>query len=168
MLIYLVGLPGSGKSTIGKQLAEMMKYKFHDLDEAICQLENTTIDKIFEKKGENYFRLLEREELEKTFEMKDTIISTGGGVPCYFDNMTQMNKYGVTIFINPSLDELSTRIIGQGSENRPMFKNKSMKQILEFLELKTKERKPFYEQSRYIFNSNRLTAKEVFKKVSIE
>jgi shikimate kinase len=167
MLIYLVGLPGSGKSTIGKQLAEMMQYEFHDLDEAICQLEDATIEKIFEKKGENYFRLLERELLEKTFEMKNTIVSTGGGVPCFFDNMTQMNKHGVTIYINPSLDELSTRIMAQGLENRPMFKNKSIKQILEFLELKTKERKPFYEQARFVFNSNRLSAKEVYKKLSI-
>jgi shikimate kinase len=165
MLIYLIGLPGSGKSTIGKILAKKLQYDFFDMDDAICAQEQNTIEEIFATKGENYFRELEHSLLHETFEFKDTIISTGGGVPCFFDNITEMKKHGVTIFINPTMDELANRLGGQGGENRPMLKGKSHKQVLDFIETKYKERAPYYEQAKLIFTTNKLKPEDIFERL---
>ncbi|ABG60466.1 shikimate kinase [Cytophaga hutchinsonii] len=168
MLIYLIGLPGSGKSTIGKTLAQKLKYTFFDMDDAICAQEKKTIEEIFADKGENYFRELEHSILHDTFELKNAIISTGGGVPCYFDNITEMKKHGLTIFINPSADELANRLVGQGGQNRPMLKGKTHKQVLDFIETKYRERAPYYEQAKLIFSTNKLNAEELLKHLKKE
>jgi len=165
MLIYLIGLPGSGKSTIGKTLAQKLKYAYFDMDDVICVQEKKTIEELFADKGENYFRELEHSVLHDTFELKNTIISTGGGVPCYFDNMVEMKKHGLTIFINPTPDELTNRLFGQGGENRPMLKGKSHKQVLDFIEAKYKERAPYYEQAKLIFSTNKLKPEDLLARL---
>lgn len=165
MLIYLIGLPGSGKSTIGKTLAQKLNYAYFDMDDEICLQEKKTIEELFADKGENYFRELEHDVLHDTFDLKNTIISTGGGVPCYFDNMVEMKKHGLTIFINPTVDELANRLFGQGGENRPMLKGKSHKQVLDFIEAKYKERAPYYEQAKLIFNTNKLKPEDLLNRL---
>ncbi|WP_018344601.1 shikimate kinase [Cytophaga aurantiaca] len=168
MLIYLIGLPGSGKSTIGKTLAQKLTYSYFDMDDEICAQENKTIEEIFADKGENYFRELEHSVLQDTFDLKNTIISTGGGVPCYFDNMIEMKKHGLTIFINPTTDELANRLFGHGGENRPMLKGKTHKQILDFIEAKYKERAPYYEQAKLIFSTNKLKPEDLLQRLKKE
>ena len=165
MLIYLIGLPGSGKSTIGKTLAQKLKYAYFDMDDAICAREQKTIEEIFADKGENYFRELEHEILHETFDLKNTIISTGGGVPCFFDNINEMKRNGLTIFINPTIDELANRLGGQGGANRPMLKGKSHKQVLDFIETKYRERAPYYEQAKLIFSSNKLKPQDILDRL---
>ena len=165
MLIYLIGLPGSGKSTIGKTLAQKLNYGYFDMDDVICVQEKKTIEELFADKGENYFRELEHSVLYDTFELKNTIVSTGGGVPCYFDNMVEMKKHGLTIFINPTADELTNRLFGQGGENRPMLKGKSHKQVLDFIEAKHKERAPYYEQAKLIFSTNKLKPEDLLARL---
>jgi len=165
MNIYLIGLPGSGKSTLGKLLSILTEYEYLDMDEEICSREGETIETIFSEKGENYFRELEHEILQETFERTNHIISTGGGVPCFFDNMAQMKKHGLTVYINPSIDELAKRLQGQGRENRPMLKGKNTKQVKEFLELRQKERAPYYEQAQLIFSSDKVNAEDLYAKI---
>jgi shikimate kinase len=168
MLIYLIGLPGSGKSTIGKTLAQKLNYAYFDMDDVICVQEKKTIEELFADKGENYFRELEHSVLHDTFDLKNTIISTGGGVPCYFDNMVEMKKHGLTIFINPTTEELANRLFGQGGENRPMLKGKSHKQVLDFIEAKYKERAPYYEQAKLIFSTNKLKPEDLLNRLKKE
>ncbi|NJN78937.1 MAG: shikimate kinase [Saprospiraceae bacterium] len=98
MNIYLIGFMGSGKSFIGKQLSEQLNFEFCDLDERIETAKNQSIASIFENKGETYFRKLESTILQKTANLKNTIIATGGGTACFFDNMEWMNENGKTIF----------------------------------------------------------------------
>jgi len=168
MLIYLIGLPGSGKSTIGKTLAKKLSYAYNDMDDVICAQEKKTIEEIFADKGENYFRELEYNILHETFELKNTIISTGGGVPCFFDNITEMKKHGLTIFINPTTEELANRLVGQGGENRPMLKGKTHKQVLDFIETKYRERAPYYEQAKLIFSTNKLKPEDLLIRLKKE
>lgn len=168
MLIYLIGLPGSGKSTLGKTIAQKLNYTYFDMDDVICAKEKQTIEELFADKGENYFRELEYEILQDTFTLKNTIVSTGGGVPCFFDNIIEMKKHGLTIFINPTTEELTNRLFGQGGKNRPLLKGKTQKQVLDFLESKYKERKPYYEQASLIFSTNKLSADDVLKRLKKE
>lgn len=166
MGIYLVGLPGSGKSTLGRQLAEKLNFDFIDLDDLIISSEGMTIEDIFKHKGENYFRELEYHVLHTTFSKDKCVISTGGGAPCYFDNMQQMNKHGVTIYINPGIDELVKRLLSQGRENRPLLKGKSDKQVKDFITQKYTERSPFYELARKTFTSNNLKVTDLLSYLS--
>lgn len=168
MLIYLIGLPGSGKSTIGRILAHKLNYSYFDMDDAICDQEKKTIEDIFATKGENYFRELEHSILKESFGMKNTIVSTGGGAPCFFDNMEQMKKHGLTIYINPGVEELTNRLLSQGRENRPLLKGKSDKQLKDFLDIKTKERTPYYNQAKIIFSKDTLTAEDVYTRLKAD
>ena len=88
MRIYLIGLPGSGKTTLGKQVAKALNLTFIDMDEKIEQTEGKSISEIFSKEGEAYFRDIERAMLHQVAQEENCIISTGGGAPCFFDNMT--------------------------------------------------------------------------------
>jgi shikimate kinase len=168
MLIYLIGLPGSGKSTIGKALSQKLNFAYFDMDDVICAKEKQSIEEIFADKGENYFRELEYDVLHETFDLKNTIVSTGGGVPCFFDNMNEMKKHGVTIFINPTTEELTNRLFGQGGENRPMLKGKTHKQVIDFIESKYKERAPYYEQATLIFSTNKLKPADILTRLQKE
>lgn len=168
MLIYLIGLPGSGKSTIGRILAHQLNYSYFDMDEAICLQEQKTIEEIFSSKGENYFRELEQHILKESFERTNTIVSTGGGAPCFFNNMQEMKTHGLTIYINPGVEELTNRLISQGRENRPLLKGKTNKQVKDFLEAKIKERSPYYSQAKISFSTDTLTAEEVYARLKSE
>ena len=100
MTIFLVGYMGCGKSTLGKKLAINLNYDFIDLDNYIEEQEGRTIKEIFADDGEDYFRKLERVYLHRVIDTENVVISSGGGTPCFFDNMDQMNEYGLTVYIN--------------------------------------------------------------------
>ena len=91
---------GCGKSTLGKKLAHNLKHDFIDLDSYIEEQEGRTIKEIFADDGEDYFRKLERVYLHRVIDTENVVISVGGGTPCFFDNMEQMNEYGMTVYIN--------------------------------------------------------------------
>ena len=99
MKIFLIGLPGSGKSTIGKSLALELSYPFIDLDLDIEKAEGRTIKQIFKQMHEGYFRQLESKALKKYCQSQDSfVMATGGGAPCFFDNMEQINQAGKSVF----------------------------------------------------------------------
>lgn len=119
MLIYLIGLPGVGKSTIGKKLANQLGIKFLDIDTEIERKLGLTITQIFENRGENFFRDIEKEELQNTFILKNYVIATGGGTPCFFNNLTEMKKHGKTFYLNASPEFILSRI--KNNEKRPLL-----------------------------------------------
>src|SRR5579859_2734142 len=101
MKIFLIGLPGSGKTTMGKSLADALRLPFADLDVEIEKSEGLTVPQIFEKRGEDYFRAAESELLKKfTSSSGHFVMAAGGGAPCFNRNMTAMNQSGITVFLD--------------------------------------------------------------------
>ncbi|WKV10887.1 shikimate kinase [Marivirga harenae] len=122
MRYFLVGLPGSGKSHWGKIWSEKIKLPFFDLDDIIENNEGFPITEIFKSEGEDYFRNLESFYLEKLADnYQAMMLSTGGGTPCFNNNMELMNKKGSTIFLNPPLQLIAKRIWDPAKNTRPLF-----------------------------------------------
>ena len=143
--IFLIGLPGAGKTFIGKRLAAEIDFPFIDLDDEIVKSEGKSIPEIFEKSGEDYFRKLEKDQLNKVIqENNQFILAAGGGTPCFFDNMDIMNDNGVTVFINTSIEEIQERL--KDDETRPLMKNNSLEELLQ-------KRKPWYERAHHTVSS---------------
>jgi len=150
--IFLVGFMGAGKTTAGKELAKQMNCSFVDLDFFIERRYHKTIRQIFEEKGEDVFRKMEQKMLHEVAEFEDVIISTGGGTPCFYQNMLFMNEKGTTVYLKVSNEELFRRI-SQHKSVRPMLKDFSGDSLFRFVEETMAKRKPFYEQARIIYDA---------------
>ncbi len=151
MRIFLLGFMGSGKSFSGKRLAEKFEMSFIDLDDYIETKEGRTIREIFEKEGEVYFRKVEKECLHEMGDKQMTIISTGGGTPCFFDNMKWMNENGITVFLETSVKVLANRLFNE-MQKRPLLKDFSKEELKHFIEKKLEERNPFYHQTQILYH----------------
>ena len=120
MKIFLIGMPGSGKTTLGKQLADEMLLPFVDLDEEIQKKEQLSIPEIFSKRGEDHFRLIESETLvEWASTAADFIMATGGGAPCFHKGIDVINKSGLSIFLDVPIAELVNRL--KTDNGRPLL-----------------------------------------------
>lgn len=139
-------MPGSGKSTIGKPLAEYLKVPFVDLDHIIEEQEGALVREIFSQKGETYFRAAEQRYLQKTASTyADFVLSTGGGTPCYFDNIDFMKSRGKVVFLDIEVAILSERLQKEGLQKRPLLKEYTSTPALEqHLQNTLSQRKPFY------------------------
>jgi shikimate kinase len=143
MKIFLVGYMGCGKSTVGKELAHMLNFPFYDTDQIIEKTENNSISNIFQEQGEDAFRLKERKVLIEMLDRYPSgIFSTGGGMPCFLDNMKLMNKGGYTVFINCGVNLLYDRL-GK-SKNRPVIKGKTEYELKKFISNHLLQRRPYY------------------------
>ncbi|WP_304065689.1 shikimate kinase [Pedobacter glucosidilyticus] len=156
MKIFLIGFMGCGKSRMGKNLSSKINRPFIDLDTLIESTQHKTVPEIFTELGENGFREIERDLLQNSAIADDAIISTGGGAPCFFDNMDWMNANGLTIFIDPPVKVLADRLINAKTE-RPLIKGKSFDELVLFVEDKLKERRPFYEKAQISLHGVSLT-----------
>ena len=146
---FLVGMPASGKSTIGILLAKQLGFDFIDLDKVIVEKERLSITEIFQSKGEDYFRQVESKYLLELIDSnQDFILATGGGAPCFYDNMGAMNSNGITIFLNVSAEDLFNKLSKKGVNKRPLLKNVSKDDLYEELKNKLEERKKYYELSQ--------------------
>lgn len=146
--IFLIGMPSSGKSTLGRQLAKRLDYQFVDMDEVIANQELSTIAEIFKYKGEDYFRQVESKVLKDIKPNQKLIIATGGGVPCFFDNIDFIKANGTSIFLNVQPEDLLKRIQKSEGNNRPLIdKKKNNELLLNELKERYKNRIPFYEQA---------------------
>ncbi len=139
-----------GKTTYGKQIAKALQYNFIDLDEEIEKGENMSIVEIFESKGEETFRIIEKQNLNKTFALEKTVIACGGGTPCYFDNIKKMNKHGITVWLKATPMEIAYRVLNQKNK-RPLLNKVSPDVLINEIELKLKDRIPFYNEANYNF-----------------
>lgn len=143
--IFLVGMPSSGKSTLGRQLAKAIGYKFVDMDELIERHENQTIPEIFKWKGENHFREVESVILKQFTPNQKLVIATGGGVPCFFDNMDFIKANGTSVFLNVQPEDLFKRIKLSDANNRPLIdKSNNNQALLEDIKKRYDTRLPFY------------------------
>ncbi len=164
--IYIVGMMGSGKSYWGKLLSKATNLPLHDLDEYIEKAASKSIKAIFENEGESTFRLLEKKQLFETFAMPPSIISTGGGTPCFFDNMNQMNKHGITLWLKCEIPTLVNRLLPEIAQ-RPLLKNMNPASLQNFLQEKLIERTPFYKRSTFYINEKEQTLSDIINKISI-
>jgi shikimate kinase len=162
MRIFLIGLIGSGKTTLGKKLAESLKIPFIDLDEYIVRKELKSISEIFSLKGETYFRECEAKYLREICQFKDAVVATGGGAACFHDNMTVMNVSGVTIFLDVPLDTLTERLWHQPQrEQRPMIAGKTKEELRTFVKEIHQSRIEFYKEAKLIFKGNDISADQI-------
>lgn len=144
---------GAGKSTIGKELASRLNYRFIDTDLLIEVRENMPISELFQQKGEIYFRKVEREVLiEASSNDENFVMSTGGGAPCFMDNMELLNSIGITVYLKMDANGLYKRLAGTKENARPLLQNKSSDELLTFISNKLTEREPFYNRSKIIIS----------------
>jgi shikimate kinase len=162
MKIFLVGLMGSGKSYWTKQLAKKYKTGGYDLDYLIEVKEEKTIAEIFAEDGEDYFRKVESTVLKWFAEKKTYVLATGGGAPCFFDNMAWMNKQGVTIWLDEPLPVIASRLAPE-KEHRPLIAKLSDSELLAFLEMQRAERLSFYSAAQIHLQDQTITP-DSFKK----
>lgn len=156
--IILIGMMGSGKTSIGEVLANYFKCNFIDTDLEIENEESKTIGQIFKDSGEPYFRLLEQNFLNK-LENINCVISTGGGLPIFNDNMNQLLNLGTTIFLETSLNEIHYRI--GFNPKRPLYNDVlSLKKIYE-------ERVPTYNKADYIVNTDGKSISELADEIKL-
>jgi shikimate kinase len=145
MTIFLLGFMGCGKSYIGQVLAQNLGYDFVDLDAAIESAEGKKIIEIFDSVGEAAFRKIETAMLQKIYK-ENTVISTGGGTPCFADNMSWMKSRGLTIFLNPSIDIISDRLKTEKSK-RPLIADVPDEALKEHIYKLYLHRLPCYEMA---------------------
>lgn len=138
---------GCGKSYIGRNLAPLLGFEYVDIDKYIEEKEALTIKEIFEQKGEDYFRLQEKDFIQQVDDKENLVISTGGGAPCFFDNMDVMNKKGLTIYLNRNKEKTIWRLL-KGQYKRPLIANLSPEELSAFYDERLESRKPFYEKAK--------------------
>jgi shikimate kinase len=147
MKIYLIGYMGSGKSTLGKSLAKAFGISWLDLDSEIESRYKISIPDFFSKYGETAFRDVEHKVLNDLVSAPDMVISTGGGVPCFHNNMELMNETGLTIYLEATPALILTRI-GPYAWKRPLFQRMDGTDILEKITAHLKSREKFYRQAQ--------------------
>lgn len=128
--IFLIGMPGAGKTTLGRLLADALQWRVTDVDHELERIEGKSVTEIFKEEGETYFRSAERNVLHSLTDTPgNLIVATGGGAPCFHGNMKFMNTFGTTIFLDPPMDVLQKRI--EQEDQRPLFHNTSIREKLE-------------------------------------
>lgn len=153
MKIFLIGLPGSGKSTLGNKLARSLEISFYDLDVLVEEHEKRTVPEIFSDSGETYFRRLEKFCLEEFLRIpQNAVLATGGGTPCFYNNMALMKAAGPVVFLDVAVKEIASRFELNGPGNRPLFFNKTGFEGIEVQLTKLlTERISFYRQADIVF-----------------
>lgn len=162
MKIVLLGYMASGKSTVGRLLARQLGVGFIDLDDYIEQKQKKSIQDIFSEKGEIYFRKLEHQMLKEVLDTHTSVVlSTGGGTPCYANNMeTILQQSDLSIYLNHSIPVLVERITKE-KEHRPLVKNIPDHDLPEFVGKHLFERRPYYMQAEHRVDCDPLSAEEV-------
>ena len=139
---------GAGKTTIGKALSKELGLPFYDLDWYIEGRRHKTISQLFSELGEEGFRKIEYNMLHELAEFEDVIISCGGGTPCFFDNIDYMNQQGQVIYLRCEPQVLQKHLM-MGKTERPLLKDKSPEQLIDYITEHLKEREPYYNKARY-------------------
>ena len=144
---------GAGKTTVGKTLAQELNLPFYDLDWYIESRMRKTVKEIFDERGEEGFRIIEHNLLHEVAEFEDVIISCGGGVPCFYDNMDYMNQKGDTVYLKATPEVLYGHL-KMGKSVRPLLQNKTSEEVEEFIKEQLQVREPFYSKAKYTLDVN--------------
>jgi Shikimate kinase len=153
MRIFLIGYMGCGKTTVGKRLANKLGLRFVDLDSYIEEKYGKTVAEQFEEAGESGFREREREAVSDVCtQFDDILVSTGGGAPCFFDNMERMKATGVTIYLKMTAMALASRL-KEARKSRPLLRDKTKEELIAYIAKTLNEREPYYEQAKIVVSA---------------
>jgi len=145
---------GSGKTTVGKQLSKKLNYSFLDMDSHIEETMFKSVSQIFADLGEEEFRQIEKRTLHEVAEFENVIISTGGGAPCFFDNMDFMNSHGTTIYLKVTPEQLTARLEAAKGSKRPLLAERTGAELLKFIAEGLAKREPFYAKAQYTLDGD--------------
>jgi len=163
MKIFLLGYMGSGKTTVGKKLAALLDYTFIDLDAMIESETDHSITEWFSE-GEAKFREIETLVLKQTADFNNAVISTGGGTPCFNDNMIWMKEHGLTMYLKLAAGSLFHRLAASKSM-RPLLAGKSDVELMEYIIESLNERDYFYSQSHYVVKGESIDVKSLLDEI---
>ena len=164
--IFLIGFMGSGKSTLGKRLANKLDVTFFDLDIEIENQEGLSVNEIFNQKGEEYFRKIESDVLKRiTAEHSKFVLALGGGTPCFNDNISVINHNGKSVYLKYNAGMLYSRLVNAKAD-RPLLKGKTDEELKAFIEQKLTEREIFYNQSEFIIESDNIKVEIILELLS--
>src|SRR5438270_1722890 len=165
MKIFLIGFMGSGKTHWGKLLSEKLHMPLVDLDEKITEHTGVPISEIFDKQGEEYFRLLEKDLLHLFSESHESfIMATGGGTPCFYNNIDYLKKQGIVVWLNTSTESLYQRLIRE-KDKRPLIKNIPDAELKTYIIKKYSSRKIFYQQANVILPEENMSLDMLVSKI---
>lgn len=157
--IIIIGYMGSGKTTVGKALAKELGLMFYDLDWYIESRMRKTVKQLFDEVGEDGFRKIEHNMLHEVAEFENTVISCGGGTPCFFDNMDYMNHQGETVYLKASPEVLYGHL-KMGKTVRPLLLDKTGEEVKQFIKEQLTSREPHYAKAKHMLNVNLLDSYE--------
>lgn len=157
--IILIGYMGAGKTTIGYALAKNLGVQFYDLDWYIEMRFHKTVAQIFEERGEEGFREIERNMLHEVAEFENVVISCGGGTPCFFDNMDYMNTLCDTIYLKASANVLAAHL-KMGKVVRPLILGKTEEELIDYIQEMLNQREPYYMKAKHVIDINLLNSRE--------
>lgn len=166
MKIFLIGLPGCGKTTLGKQVAQLLDKNFVDLDAEIVKGEQQSIAQLFVKEGEAPFRIVEQKYLKLWCGLQeDFVMATGGGTPCFLANIELINKAGISVFLDATAEEISTRMLNTELAKRPLFAGQDKSTIEGRVQEMRMQRISFYEQANITLSGDQISAENIAKSV---
>lgn len=160
MKVFLLGYMASGKTTAAKKLAKQLGVTFVDLDREIAKAAGMSIPEIFKTKGEKGFRKLEQAELRKWLVQDNYVMATGGGTPCFFESMDEMNAAGTTIYLQMTPKAVVNRVL-ESKQERPILKGLSEEKMLKKVAFQLEKREPFYARAQWTVNGVNLAIDEL-------
>jgi len=166
MKIFLIGFMGSGKTTIGRRLVERIGFDFVDTDCFIEMQQGLTVSEIFTKRGEAVFREMERNILEEIQKLEYAVVSTGGGMPCYKDNIDLMLASGKVVYLKTSPQALTRRLL-RSHTDRPLIKGKTEKELQQYIIEKLSEREPFYNRAHIVVQTENFSMDELLRSIHL-
>lgn len=161
--IILMGYMGSGKTTVGRALAKDLNMPFYDLDWYIESRMRKTVKQIFDERGEDGFRVIERNMLHEVAEFENIVVSCGGGIPCFFDNIDYLNQQGETVYLKCT-PEVLHKHLSMGKTVRPLLLNKTPEQVKTYIEEQLQVREPFYSKAKHTVD---VTLMDNYEKIKI-
>lgn len=164
MRVYIIGYMCSGKTHFAEQLAHAMHYDFCDMDNLFEQQTGQSVFSFFGQYGEEKFRIIEQGILQQTTSLQNTIISTGGGTPCFFNNMEQMLQNGFCIFLDTPENIILQRM-QKSNLTRPLVANKSIDELPSFINTQLSLRKSYYQQAHLCINPLQTTLLETVETI---
>ncbi len=163
--LFLVGYMGCGKSTIGRKLAQRTRLPFVDTDALVEEREGATVYDIFRYEGEERFREIEREVLEQTIASGAAVVSTGGGLPTWRDNMARMNEAGRTIYLRRSAENIASRLSPYGRQKRPRLRGLNDEELVTFMRQDMAARAACYEAASLVLDCETMTDEEIISAI---
>lgn len=165
MKIFLIGFMGCGKTHWGKLLSQKLNIPFFDLDEKIVEQEGKSVSEIFNNEGEEYFRHAEKEVLHLLTESHETfVMATGGGAPCFYNNIDYLKKHGTVVWINCSTELLHLRLLKE-KDQRPLISDIPDEDLKSYIIKKYSSRKIFYQQANVILPEENITMENLLNKI---